>query len=53
MTEWATRRVGGHLGQVAMDIETDLHAMGRAVRGAGDRYEVADSALAGQFSDLF
>lgn len=52
-TQWAAREVGHHLGLAAGDIIKDINAMGVAVRGAGDRYEVDDSALAGDFTHLF
>ncbi|KHO17774.1 type VII secretion target [Mycolicibacterium setense] len=52
-TQWAARLVGEHLGLVATDIANDIGAMGRAVRGAGDRYEVDDAALATSFKGLF
>jgi excreted virulence factor EspC (type VII ESX diderm) len=52
-TQWAARQVGHHLGLAAKDIVKDIENMGRAVRGAGDRYEVDDAALAGIFKQLF
>jgi len=52
-TQWAARQVGHHLGLAAKDIVKDIHNMGVAVRGAGDRYEVDDAALAGVFKQLF
>ena len=52
-TQWAARQVGRHLGLAAADIVEDVNAMGRAVRGAGDRYEVEDAGLAGTFKQLF
>jgi hypothetical protein len=52
-TQWAARQVGDHLGLAADDIVNDITAMGQAVRGAGDRYEVDDAALAGIFKQLF
>lgn len=52
-TQWATRQVGEHLGLAAHDIIKDVSAMGVAVRGAGDRYEVEDDSLAGSFKGLF
>jgi hypothetical protein len=52
-TQWAARLVGEHLGSVATDIVSDIGAVGRAVRGAGDRYEVDDATLAGDFKGLF
>ena len=52
-TQWSARQVGGHLGLAANDIVQDIVAMGRAVRGAGDRYEVSDADLAGDFTQLF
>ena len=52
-TQWAMRQVGEHLGLAAHDIISDVSAMGIAVRGAGDRYEVEDDTLAGNFKGLF
>ena len=52
-TQWAARQVGHHLGLAAKDIVKDITSMGQAVRGAGDRYEVDDNALAGTFKQLF
>ena len=52
-TQWSARQVGRHLGLAANDIIQDIAAMGRAVRGAGDRYEVSDEDLAGNFTQLF
>jgi len=52
-TQWATRQVGEHLGLAAHDIVKDVSAMGIAVRGAGDKYEVEDDSLAGSFKGLF
>jgi hypothetical protein len=52
-TQWAARQVGHHLGLAAKDIAKDIENMGHAVRGAGDRYEVDDAALAGIFKQLF
>ena len=52
-TQWAVRQVGHHLGLVTKDIAEDITAMGSAVRGAGDRYEVDDAALADCFERLF
>jgi hypothetical protein len=52
-TQWAAREVGHHLGLAAHDIVKDVSAMGTAVRGAGDRYEVDDATLAGTFKKLF
>lgn len=52
-TQWAARQVGHHLGLAANDIVKDIENMGHAVRGAGDRYEVDDAALAGLFKQLF
>jgi len=52
-TQWAARQVGHHLGLAAKDIAKDIQNMGAAVRGAGDRYEVDDAALAGVFKQLF
>ncbi|MCT7657690.1 type VII secretion target [Mycobacterium deserti] len=52
-TQWAARQIGAHLGLVGKDLVEDISAMSAAVRGAGDRYEVDDSALAGTFGNLF
>jgi len=52
-TQWAARQIGHHLGLAAKDIVKDITSMGEAVRGAGDRYEVDDSVLAGTFKQLF
>ena len=52
-TQWAARQVGRHLALAAIDIVDDVTAMGSAVRGAGDRYEVDDSALSDLFEQLF
>jgi Excreted virulence factor EspC, type VII ESX diderm len=52
-TQWAARQAGRHLGLAAKDIGRDIDYMGSAVRGAGDRYEVDDAALAGLFTQLF
>lgn len=52
-TQWAMRLVGEHIAQQGNDIGTNITKMGVAVRGAGDTYEVEDSALAGAFDGLF
>ncbi|BBY94008.1 hypothetical protein MGALJ_36770 [Mycobacterium gallinarum] len=52
-TQCAMRLVGEHVAQQANDIATNITKMGAAVRGAGDLYEVEDSALAGAFDGLF
>ncbi|HYO04280.1 MAG TPA: hypothetical protein VET27_21380 [Mycobacterium sp.] len=52
-TQWATCQVGDHVSLAATDIIKDVSAMGVAVRGAGDRYEVEDGALADDFKGLF
>lgn len=52
-TQWAARQVGHHLGLSATDIVSDIRTMASAVRGAGDRYQVEDSDLAGTFKHLF
>ncbi|MDG4665529.1 type VII secretion target [Mycobacterium sp. 236(2023)] len=52
-TQWAARQVGVHLRLIAEDIANDIAAMGEAVRGMGDSYEVTDEALAGNFTKLF
>ncbi|MDT5240353.1 MAG: hypothetical protein QOG79_3771 [Mycobacterium sp.] len=52
-TQWAMRLVGEHMTQQANEIAKNVQNMGTAVRGAGDRYEVEDNALAGNFDGLF
>jgi hypothetical protein len=52
-TQWAMRLVGEHITQRADDIATNLTKMGAAVRGAGEKYEVDDAALAGAFDGVF
>ena len=52
-TQWAMQLVGGHMTQQANAIAANVADMGSAVRGAGDRYEVTDNALAGTFDELF
>ncbi|WP_019514458.1 MULTISPECIES: hypothetical protein [Mycobacteriaceae] len=52
-TQWAARLVGEHLTQRSDTIAENVAGMGVAVRGAGDRYEVDDNALASQFDGLF
>jgi hypothetical protein len=52
-TQWTAREVGHHLGLAAKDIVKDIENMGNAVRGAGDRYQVDDAALADVFKKLF
>lgn len=52
-TQWSARQIGEHLGLAASDVVNDILAMGSAVRGAGDRYEVEDGALADTFKRLF
>ncbi|VEG45343.1 Protein of uncharacterised function (DUF2580) [Mycolicibacterium flavescens] len=52
-TQWAMRLVGEHLTKKADAIAKNVEDMGGAVRGAGDRYEVTDSSLAGTFDGLF
>jgi len=52
-TQWAARTVGEHVSQVAAKLADSVAKMGQAVRGAGDKYEVADDALAVNFDGLF
>jgi uncharacterized protein len=52
-TQWAVRLVGGHLAQTVEKLVKSVNDMGVAVRGAGDRFEVTDDALAGTFDGLF
>jgi hypothetical protein len=52
-TQWAVGAVGKHFSQMATTLSHNVTKMGTAVRGAGDTFEVADDALAGQFDGLF
>jgi hypothetical protein len=52
-TQWAMRLVGEHIAQRADYLAANVTKMGAAVRGAGDRYEVDDAALAGSFDGVF
>ncbi|OBF48894.1 type VII secretion target [Mycolicibacterium monacense] len=52
-TQWAVETVGKHFTQMATRLAENVTKMGTAVRGAGDTFEVADDALAGQFDGLF
>jgi hypothetical protein len=52
-TQWATQQVGDHVYLAAKDIIDGVSSMGAAMRGAGDRYEVEDGALADGFKRLF
>ncbi|OPX08024.1 type VII secretion target [Mycobacterium sp. AT1] len=52
-TQWAVHTVGDHFTQQAKKLADDVTKMGQAVRGAGDKFEVADDALAKSFDGLF
>jgi hypothetical protein len=52
-TQWAMRLVGAHMTTLADAIATNVTKMGVAVRGAGDTFQVEDTALAGSFDKLF
>ncbi|EKF21974.1 hypothetical protein C731_4040 [Mycolicibacterium hassiacum DSM 44199] len=52
-TQWAARLVGGHVKTMADQIAAQIDAMGKAVRGAGDTYEVTDGDLANSFKGIF
>jgi hypothetical protein len=52
-TQWSARHVGDRLGAIASSIVDDISAMGDAVHGAGDSYQVTDESLAGNFTNLF
>lgn len=51
--QWAAHLVGEHLTVQANAIGKNVTEMGVAVRGAGDKYEVEDSTLAGAFDGMF
>jgi uncharacterized protein YukE len=52
-TQWAAHAVGEHFTQLATKLADNVTKMGQAVRGAGDKFEVADDALASSFDGLF
>jgi hypothetical protein len=52
-TQWAAHSVGDHFTRMATQLADNVARMGRAVRGAGDAFEVTDDALAGSFDGLF
>lgn len=52
-TQWAARLVGEHLTQQANAIANNVQNLGTSVRGAGDKFEVEDNALASNFDGLF
>jgi hypothetical protein len=52
-TQWAIRLIADDMARQAGSIAKNVNDMGVAVRGAGDKYEVEDSALAGAFDRLF
>lgn len=52
-TQWAGHAVGEHFSQSAAMLAEDVTTLSRAVRGAGDTYEVTDDALASSFDGLF
>jgi hypothetical protein len=52
-TQWIMRQVGDHLSLIGDHIASQVANMGVMVRGAGDRYEVDDDTLAGNFKRLF
>jgi hypothetical protein len=52
-TQWAIGAVGEDFSLLADRLAQNVTAMGAAVRGAGDEFEVTDDALAGKFDGLF
>lgn len=52
-TQWAAHTVGEHFAHVLEELSQNVVKMGTVIRGAGNAYEVADDALAGQFDGLF
>jgi hypothetical protein len=52
-TQCAARLVGAQVAEVQARIAKNVSDMSTAVRGAGNRYEVEDDALAGKFKGLF
>lgn len=51
-TQWAARLVALELRSRAESISDSMTAIGGAVRGAGNTFEVEDAALAGTFESL-
>lgn len=51
-TQWAARLVAMELRSRAESISESITAIGAAVRGAGNTFEVEDEALAGTFERL-
>lgn len=52
-TQWAARLVGAHVAERVDVIAANLTELAQAVRGAGNTYEVTDSALSGSFDSVF
>jgi uncharacterized protein YukE len=52
-TQWVAHAVGGHFDSTAKKLADSVTKMGRAVRGAGDTFQVVDDDLAGNFDGLF
>lgn len=51
-TQWAARLVAIELRSRAEGVSSSMTAIGVAVRGAGDTFEVEDAALAQTFENL-
>lgn len=52
-TQWACRRIGLHVSEIENKIAKNVSDEGVAVRGVGDRFEVADSVLSDKFDGVF
>lgn len=52
-TQWAARLVAAHVSDKAEAVAAGVSRMGKAVRGAGNDYEVTDAALAESFQGIF
>jgi uncharacterized protein YukE len=52
-TQWAMRLVGDHMTSQVNAIAKNVADMGTAVRGAANKYEVSDDALASTFDGIF
>jgi uncharacterized protein YukE len=52
-TQWAVHSVGEQFSQAAAKLATNVAHLGEAVRGAGNKFEVTDDALASGFDGLF
>ncbi|MDY6810882.1 MAG: type VII secretion target [Actinomycetota bacterium] len=52
-TQWATRLIATHLHQQSESLVENMDAIGKAVRGAGDTFNVTDQDLAAGLNGLW